>query len=129
MQTIFCVQQMAARSSRCEGRSDLARGFRGSGHGDTEIGGKAIALPMTAHDGERYLAHVLPLTSGARSAFGIAYSAVAAVFVRKTALGRPLDVIAENYQLTPTELRVLNAIVERRRAGDGARRWASPKPP
>ena len=27
---------------------------------------KTIALALTAHDGERYVAHVLPLTSGAR---------------------------------------------------------------
>ena len=36
--------------------------------GDAGIGAKAIALPLTAHDGERYVAHVLPLTSGARRA-------------------------------------------------------------
>ena len=33
------------------------------------------------------------------------------MFVRKAALGSP-DVIAETYKLTPTELRVLHAIVE-----------------
>src|SRR5262249_15169139 len=55
---------------------------------------------------------VLPLTSGARNAFGLVYGAVAAVFVRKAALGTAPDIIAQTYQLTPAELRVLNAIVE-----------------
>ena len=40
--------------------------FAACAHGDTGIGAKAIALPLTAHDGERYVAHVLPLTSGER---------------------------------------------------------------
>ena len=42
----------------------------------------------------------------------MAYTAVAAVFVRKAELGSPLDVIAQTYKLTPAELRVLHAIVE-----------------
>src|SRR5882672_2604042 len=50
------------------------------------IGVKGIALPLAAHDGERYVAHVLPLTSGARRAAGLAYNAVAALFIRKAAL-------------------------------------------
>ena len=34
------------------------------------------------------------------------------MFVRKAELGSPADVIAQSYKLTPTELRVLLAIVE-----------------
>jgi DNA-binding CsgD family transcriptional regulator len=57
---------------------------------------------------------VLPLTSGARRLAGTAYSAVAALFVRKSAIEvpSPPEVIARAYHLTPTELRVLLAIVE-----------------
>jgi DNA-binding CsgD family transcriptional regulator len=82
--------------------------------GDAVLGIKGIALPLTAHDGERYVAHVLPLTSGARRYAGIAYNAVAALFIRKTALETcaPPEVIGEMYKLTPTELRVLLAIVD-----------------
>jgi DNA-binding CsgD family transcriptional regulator len=82
--------------------------------GDAALGIKGIALPLTAHDGERYVAHVLPLTSGARRAAGLAYNAVAALFIRKAALEpfSPPEVIGEMYKLTPTELRVLLAIVD-----------------
>ena len=82
--------------------------------GDAALGSKGIALPLTAHDGERYVAHVLPLTSGARREAGLAYNAVAALFIRKAALEpfSPPEVISEMYKLTPTELRVLLAIVD-----------------
>jgi DNA-binding CsgD family transcriptional regulator len=82
--------------------------------GDAALGSKGIALPLTAHDGERYVAHVLPLTSGARRDAGLAYNAVAALFIRKAAL-EPFsrsEVIGEMYKLTPTELRVMLAIVD-----------------
>jgi DNA-binding CsgD family transcriptional regulator len=86
----------------------------GADGGDAAIGVKGIALPLTAHDGERYVAHVLPLTSGARRGAGLAYNAVAALFVRKVALDAvsPPEIIGRMYKLTPTELRVLLAIVD-----------------
>ena len=65
--------------------------------GDAEIGIKGIALPFTAHDGERHVAHVLPLTSGARRSAGNTYMASAAVFVRKAEMETrsPPEVIAK----------------------------------
>jgi DNA-binding CsgD family transcriptional regulator len=83
-----------------------------AGAGDAVPG--AMALPLTAQSGERYVAHILPLTSGARRDAGLAYNAVAALFVRKATLAAfaPPDVIGEMYHLTPTELRVLHAIVD-----------------
>ena len=82
--------------------------------GDAAIGAKGVALPLTAHDGERWVAHVLPLTSGARRRAGLVYNAVAALFVRKAALEAfaPSEVIGRMYKLTPAELRVLLAIVD-----------------
>jgi DNA-binding CsgD family transcriptional regulator/PAS domain-containing protein len=82
--------------------------------GDAALGIRGIALPLTAHDGERYVAHVLPLTSGARRIACLSYNAVAALFIRKAALQAfaPPEVIGEMYKLTPTELRVLLAIVD-----------------
>ena len=82
--------------------------------GDAVVGIKGIALPLTAHDGERWVAHVLPLTSGARRHAGLAYNAVAALFVRKATLEAfaPPEVIGRMYKLTPAELRVLLAIVD-----------------
>lgn len=81
---------------------------------DQAIGIKGIALPMMARSDERYVAHILPLTSGARRRAGSSYAAVAAVFVQKAALDTrsPLEVIARAYKLTPTELRVLIAVAE-----------------
>jgi DNA-binding CsgD family transcriptional regulator len=66
-----------------------------------------------ARTGERHVAHVLPLTSGERRRAGIDYAAVAAVFVREAALDSPSvpQAIARSYRLTPTELRVLLALV------------------
>ena len=71
-------------------------------------------MPLTAHDGERYVAHVLPLSSGARLGAGITYAAAAAVFVRKATLETPSlpEVIRTTFKLTPMELRVLIAVVE-----------------
>jgi DNA-binding CsgD family transcriptional regulator len=85
-----------------------------AGGGDAAIGTDGIALPLRARDGTSYVAHVLPLTSGARRLAGAAYSATAALFVRKSAIpavSSP-EVIARAYKLTPTELRVLLAIVD-----------------
>ncbi len=78
------------------------------------IGVKGVAVVLAARDGTRHVAHVLPLTSGARRRVGTTLAASAALFVHKAALDTPSppEVIAKAYQLTPTELRVLLAIVE-----------------
>ena len=91
----------------------LQKLFAAAGDGDAAIGTQGIALPLSGRDGARCVAHVLPLTSGARRRTGVAYTAVAAVFIRKVALetSSPPEVIARTYRLTPTELRVLLAIV------------------
>jgi len=71
-------------------------------------------VPLPARDGERYVAHVLPLASAARRRAGASYAAAAAVFVQKAALetrSAP-EVVASTFNLTPTELRVLLTIVE-----------------
>jgi DNA-binding CsgD family transcriptional regulator len=82
--------------------------------GDAAVGTRGVAVPLVARDGEHYVAHVLPLTAGARRRAGAAYAAVAAVFVHKADLDMPSpqEVIAKFYKLTPTELRVLFAIFQ-----------------
>jgi DNA-binding CsgD family transcriptional regulator len=82
--------------------------------GYAAVGTKGIAVPLMACGGDRYVAYVLPLTSGARRQAGAAYAAVAAVFVHKAALDTPSppELIAKSYKLSPTELRVLLAIVQ-----------------
>jgi DNA-binding CsgD family transcriptional regulator len=72
------------------------------------------ALTVTAQSGERYVVHVLPLTSLARNGAARAVKAVASVFVRKVEIDSKSSgaLIARAYGLTPTELRVLLGIVE-----------------
>jgi DNA-binding CsgD family transcriptional regulator/PAS domain-containing protein len=92
----------------------LADTFATAGNGDAAIGIKGVAVPLVARDGERYVAHVLPLTSGARQRAGVSYAAAAALFVHKAALDTPSppEAVAKAYKLTPMELRVLLAVVE-----------------
>jgi DNA-binding CsgD family transcriptional regulator/PAS domain-containing protein len=88
--------------------------FAAAGQGDAALGIKGIAVPLIGKDGERYIAHALPLTSGARRRAGVANAAAAALFVRKATLAVPSasQAIGSAFKLTPTELRVLLAIVE-----------------
>jgi DNA-binding CsgD family transcriptional regulator len=92
----------------------LADAFATAGNGDASIGIKGVCVPLLARGGERYVAHVLPLTSGARRQAGAGYAAAAALFVHKAALDAPAppEAIAKAYKLTPMELRVLLAVVE-----------------
>jgi DNA-binding CsgD family transcriptional regulator len=88
--------------------------FAAAEGGDISLGKRGISVPLLARDNERYVAHVLPLTSGARRQAGVSYGAVAAVFVRKAALDFPLPpvAIAQQFKLTQAELRVLFSVME-----------------
>lgn len=88
--------------------------FAAAGQGDAALGVKGIAVPLTGKDGERYVAHALPLTSGARRRAGVVYTAAVALFVRRANLGMSSmpEALGSAFKLTPTELRVLLAIVE-----------------
>jgi len=88
--------------------------FAAARGGDAAIGTHGTALSLRAQDGSRYVAHVVPLTSGTRRRAGITYSATSALFICKVATETPAspEIIARAYNLTPTELRVLLAIVE-----------------
>jgi DNA-binding CsgD family transcriptional regulator/PAS domain-containing protein len=84
-----------------------------AGQGDEASGTRGIAVPLSGQDGERYVAHALPLPSGLRQRVGF-MAAVAALFVHKTttAASAHPEVIGAAFKLTPAELRVLLAIVE-----------------
>jgi DNA-binding CsgD family transcriptional regulator/PAS domain-containing protein len=89
--------------------------FAAAGEGDAAIGVKGIAVPLRAADGVRYVAHVLPLTSGSRRRAITSFASVAALlFVHQASLDLPSPpaAIARAYKLTPMELRVLLAVVE-----------------
>jgi len=87
---------------------DLAR------MGDAQIGTRGIAIPLSYPPHEVWLAHVLPLTSGARRGTGRESLASAAVFVHPASLAVPsgLESLSKRYRLTKAELRVLAAICE-----------------
>jgi DNA-binding CsgD family transcriptional regulator len=74
---------------------------------------KGAAIPVTADDGERFVAHILPLTSGNRRNASVAYSAAAAVFIRKATLEtqHALESLAKAFNLTVAEMRVLMLII------------------
>src|SRR5262249_46205471 len=48
----------------------LRKLFEDAGKGDGALGIQGIAFPIAARDGENYVGHVLPLTSGARTKTG-----------------------------------------------------------
>ena len=83
--------------------------------GDSAVGIRGISQSLVARPGSaRYVAHVMPLTSGARRQAARHYAAAAVLFVHKVALQTPSapEVIAKTYKLTPTELRVLLGIID-----------------
>ena len=88
--------------------------------GDSAIGGKGIAVPFTVEGSERYVADVLPLTTGARRTAGSLHSAVAAVFLRKASLDlpHPLEALASAFKLT--RVAVVMGIVNVGRASEVA---------
>jgi DNA-binding CsgD family transcriptional regulator len=103
--------KLTARDAQAD--RTLREVFAAAGQGDEALGAKGIAVPLTGQEGDRYVAHALPLTSSARQCAGLT-AAMAALFIRKTApaaSARP-EVIGAAFKLTPTELRVLLAIVE-----------------
>jgi DNA-binding CsgD family transcriptional regulator len=102
------------RAADPQANSSLQKIFAEAAGGDASLGAKAIAVPLKSLGGERYVAHIVPLARGARRNAGMPYAAVAAVFVRKAELDlqSPFDAIAQNFGLTPAELRVLFAIVD-----------------
>jgi DNA-binding CsgD family transcriptional regulator len=89
---------------------------------DVVAGDRAFSL--TAHDGTRYVAHLLPLTAVVRNGaeaslqeFSLkppSWKSVAAFFVRRTELDSQSggEMVARAFGLTPAELRVLLAIVD-----------------
>ena len=95
-------------------RDVFASAGRGRIEGDLAIGTEGIAIPVVAERGELFVAHILPLTAGARRSVALDGAAVAAVFLTHARADTPSAgrVIAEAYKLTPAELRVLLALVD-----------------
>jgi DNA-binding CsgD family transcriptional regulator len=105
-QSLTAVTQEANRMLR-----DI---FVAAEKGDASVGSRGVAIPLSASPQDRWFAHVLPMTSGHRQQAGATYSAIAAVFVRKTSMENPtpLEAIAKLYKLTASEIRVLDAVLK-----------------
>ena len=106
-----------ARSADCSLRATcrpIAVCAKSSPMAMPESAANNAAFSLTAHDGARYVAHLLPLRSVVRNGAEAPSKAVAAVFVRKAELdGQSYGgLVARAFGLTPAELRVLLAIVE-----------------
>lgn len=104
------------RLSACDKEADqaLKEIFAAANGGDAAVGSRGVVVSMLAPGGQRYVAHVLPLTSGTRRRAGTTYDAVAAVFVHEAMLEVPSvpNALAKAYKLTAMELRVLLGIVQ-----------------
>jgi DNA-binding CsgD family transcriptional regulator len=92
---------LAAALAACEG-------------GDNAVDRRAVSIPLTSDNGECHVAHVLPLTSGVRRQAGHFFGAAAAVFMRRVAIdmAQSPETVARHFRLTPSELRVLLAMLE-----------------
>lgn len=88
--------------------------FAAAEKGDALVGVRGVAVPLSRSSEDRWFAHVLPLTSGNRRQAGLAYAAVAAVFIRRSVPDAPppLEVLARHYRLTASEIRVLDAVLK-----------------
>jgi DNA-binding CsgD family transcriptional regulator len=97
-----------------DAEQELTEIFCGLEKGDAASSVRPASVLLSARAGEPFVAHVLPLIERTRRRTGSAYTAVAAVFVQKASFDLPSwrEIIAKPYKLTPTELRVLFAIVQ-----------------
>jgi DNA-binding CsgD family transcriptional regulator len=100
----------------CDASADQALRdvFAASTDGDEAVATDGIAVPLKGRRGDNFIAHVLPLTSGARREAGLSSSAAAALFVRRASidLAGAIEAASRLYGLTPAEVRVLQVLIE-----------------
>jgi len=85
-----------------------------SGRNATLLAARGHAMPLLSSTGERYVAHVLPLSSVLRNSSERVVDAAGALLLRKVSLDGQSwgELIGRTFDLTPTELRVLLSIVD-----------------
>jgi DNA-binding CsgD family transcriptional regulator/PAS domain-containing protein len=95
-------------------RRDLGRALADAAEGDRFQREGRTSVPLVDRLGERYVAHILPLTAGARRLAGRSTGAAAAVFVQKAEMGCvfPMEAICRQFELSKAELRVLVGMLE-----------------
>lgn len=88
------------------------------------ISDRPCAVVLTADDGECYVGYVMPLAAMTRETDRRAVKAVGALFVKKVALNSQSssDLLARTFKLTPTERRVLVAVIEQGGVREAAQR-------
>ena len=100
----------------CDANADreLRDAFAAAADRDEAVATAGIAVPLKGRTEENFIAHVLPLTSGARREAGLNSAAVAALFVRRASidLAAAIEAASRLYGLTPAEVRVLRTLVE-----------------
>ena len=79
---------------------------------DVSLGLGAPSIVLPSQSGARFLAHVLPLSTGARQKASLGYSATAAIFVRRAEIPvvSGVEAVARSHKLTSSEIRVLQAV-------------------
>jgi DNA-binding CsgD family transcriptional regulator len=94
--------------------NDFRHQFASAEKGDAVLATNGLSVAIMDKHQTRYVANVLPLKNGMRQMSSDKYHAVAAVFVQKAALDTtsPPEIVAKTFKLTPSELRVMLAIVE-----------------
>jgi len=104
--------RLAAREADVD--QSLRNAFAAAANDGATIRFRGAAVPLRARNGTRHVVRVMPLVSGSRRRAGMAYTAAAAVFVNEAVCEGPSlpEVIAQTYKLTPSELRILLAIVK-----------------
>jgi DNA-binding CsgD family transcriptional regulator len=97
-----------------DGRRMLEKGVAQAVRAGAGSSGAAIDVPLQPLGGGTYIAHLLPLTAGARCQASALYGAAAVLFVHKAAfdVSSSSSIFAQHYGLTPMELNVLLRIVE-----------------
>ncbi|SCB16407.1 DNA-binding transcriptional regulator, CsgD family [Bradyrhizobium shewense] len=100
-------------TSNAEANRSLRKAFADHRDGAVLAAGGG-AIPLLSATGERYVAHMLPLSSLLRNGSERVVDAAGALLVRKVSLGGQScgELIARTFELTPAELRVFLSIVE-----------------
>jgi DNA-binding CsgD family transcriptional regulator len=109
---IICAEQGVVCAVNCAVDRTLKAAFAAAAHGDAALGFQGIEVPLSIGNKRSYVAHVLSLASEARRESSTDGSAALFVNEVKPALPSPLEMIAANYRLTASEIRVLSAVLE-----------------
>jgi DNA-binding CsgD family transcriptional regulator len=75
---------------------------------------QSVCAPMKSLNGDQYVLHALPLTTGRRPGTDAEYQTIMALFVQKATIGGvdAAGAIERHFGLTPAELRVLLTLIE-----------------